>query len=178
MNITPILKEIGIDPSLGQHRAVYDIGKHVYESKDFGSAANKIIMSLGGERIPDDRRAVYFSQALIEQAVINPIDFDPVSANAAASARCEKLFKDLPWLIAKSENPRPTNKPKTNTTTKSGAPRAKRSDPKNNDKKAKAKAIFDLHKDKSNGEIAKIIEKELEITYANAYYYTSRVFKR
>jgi hypothetical protein len=86
--------------------------------------------------------------------------------------------RSFPWLITKSVTPRPSYKPKTNTTTKSGAPRAKRSDPNNNDKKVKAKAIFDQHKDKSNGEIAKIIADDLKISYSNAYYYTSRVFKR
>lgn len=50
--------------------------------------------------------------------------------------------------------------------------------PKVNDKKVAAQRIFDINIDKSNGFIARIIEKELEITYANAYYYVTRVFKR
>jgi hypothetical protein len=50
--------------------------------------------------------------------------------------------------------------------------------PKVNDKKVAAQFIFDANKDKSNGFIARLIEKELEITYANAYYYVTRVFKR
>lgn len=174
MNVTPILEEIGIKPELGPHRAVYDTGRIVYDSSNYGSAANKIITSLGGKSIPDDRRAVYFSQALVEQAVMNPIDFDPIKANAAATDRCEKLFKDLPWLIAKSEKVKPAKE----VITKSGKPRAERSNPKDNQKKELAKAIFDSNKDKSNGEIAKLIQAELNITYANAYYYTSRVFKR
>lgn len=50
--------------------------------------------------------------------------------------------------------------------------------PKVNDKKVAAQRIFDSNKDKGNGEIAKMISTELEITYANAYYYVTRVFKR
>lgn len=50
--------------------------------------------------------------------------------------------------------------------------------PKVNDKKVAAQRIFDANSDKSNGFIARLIEKELEITYANAYYYVTRVFKR
>jgi len=38
--------------------------------------------------------------------------------------------------------------------------------------------IFEANKDKGNGEIAKLIATELEITYANAYYYVTRVFVR
>lgn len=50
--------------------------------------------------------------------------------------------------------------------------------PKTNDKKVAALRIFDANGDKNNGAIATIIAKELEITYANAYYYVTRVFKR
>lgn len=50
--------------------------------------------------------------------------------------------------------------------------------PKENDKKVAAMRLFDAHLDKNNGAIARIIAAELEITYANAYYYVTRVFKR
>jgi hypothetical protein len=49
--------------------------------------------------------------------------------------------------------------------------------PKVNDKKEAARRIFDANQGKGNGEIAKLISAELEITYANAYYYVTRVFK-
>jgi hypothetical protein len=50
--------------------------------------------------------------------------------------------------------------------------------PRVNDKKLAAQKLFESNKDKGNGEIATLISKELEITYANAYYYVTRVFKR
>ena len=50
--------------------------------------------------------------------------------------------------------------------------------PKSNTKKQAAMQIFETNKDKGNGEIAKLIAAELEITYANAYYYVTRVFVR
>lgn len=50
--------------------------------------------------------------------------------------------------------------------------------PRVNDKKVAAQKLFEDNKDKGNGEIATLISKELEITYANAYYYVTRVFKR
>lgn len=49
--------------------------------------------------------------------------------------------------------------------------------PKVNDKKVAAQRLFEANKDKGNGEIAKMISTELEITYANAYYYVTRVFR-
>ena len=51
--------------------------------------------------------------------------------------------------------------------------------PRVNDKKAAAQKIFDeLKAEQANGVIAQAISKELNITYANAYYYVTRVFKR
>ncbi|NBX51232.1 hypothetical protein EBT25_15215 [bacterium] len=50
---------------------------------------------------------------------------------------------------------------------------------KTNDKKLAAKYVIEnADPSISNGEVAKIVAKELEITYANAYYYVTRVFKR
>jgi hypothetical protein len=47
-----------------------------------------------------------------------------------------------------------------------------------NDIRVAALAIFEANKEKGNGEIAKMISAELKITYANAYYYVTRAFKR
>lgn len=51
-------------------------------------------------------------------------------------------------------------------------------EPKVNDKKVAALRLFEAHPDKNNGAIARMIAAELEITYANSYYYVTRVFKR
>lgn len=51
-------------------------------------------------------------------------------------------------------------------------------EPKVNDKKVAALRIFEANGDKGNGAVAKMISEQLEITYANAYYYVTRVFKR
>ena len=47
-----------------------------------------------------------------------------------------------------------------------------------NDKKDAALTIYQANPDKNNGAVARLIAAELEITYANAYYYVTRVFKR
>ena len=57
-------------------------------------------------------------------------------------------------------------------------PAAPPKEAKVNDKKVAAQRLFDANKDKNSGAIARLISAELEITYANAYYYVTRVFKR
>lgn len=47
-----------------------------------------------------------------------------------------------------------------------------------NDKRVAAESLFKANLTMNNGQIAKLIASELEITYANAYYYVTRVFKR
>lgn len=47
-----------------------------------------------------------------------------------------------------------------------------------NDKKVAAQRLYEANPDMNNGAIARKIAAELEITYANAYYYVTRVFKR
>ena len=47
-----------------------------------------------------------------------------------------------------------------------------------NDKKDAALVIYQANPDMNNGAVARKIAAELEITYANAYYYVTRVFKR
>ena len=47
-----------------------------------------------------------------------------------------------------------------------------------NDKKVAALRLYEANPDKNDGAMAKLIAKELEITYANAYYYCTRVFSR
>jgi len=45
------------------------------------------------------------------------------------------------------------------------------------DKKARALEIFEANRGKKASDVAKLIQVELGITFANAYYYVSRVFK-
>ena len=54
---------------------------------------------------------------------------------------------------------------------------AKRSE-RGGDKKVRARVVFDREQGKSSGQIAKVISTELGISYANAYYYVSRVFNK
>jgi hypothetical protein len=82
-------------------------------------------------------------------------EMDSRKANKEATAVVEKAQK-----VAKEKAPKVAKEPKVN------------------DKKVAAQRIFDANTDKGNGEIARMIAEQLEITYANAYYYVTRAFKR
>ena len=47
-----------------------------------------------------------------------------------------------------------------------------------NDKKVAALRICEANSEMNNGQLARLIAKELEITYSNAYFYSSRVWKK
>lgn len=58
---------------------------------------------------------------------------------------------------------------------------AKSTEPKEvkvNDKRVAALRICDANSNMNKGQLAKLIASELEITYANAYFYSSRVWKK
>lgn len=167
MNVTPVLKKLGIDPSMSVHRAIHEVGIIVNDAPNRLQEANKIIQSLGAPRVlREERIAEIVAKGLVEQAVIDPMNFDPEKAMAIANQKYEKILSLYPYVLKHDVKVPSPSKP------------GKRASRKNNDKKARAEELFNANKEKSNGDIAKLISTELEITYANAYYYVSRVFKR
>jgi hypothetical protein len=76
-------------------------------------------------------------------------------------------------LIESSEGAEPEDRPAVKAKTKLAS-----KEPKVNDKRVAAEGLFRANPTMNNGQIAKLIAAELEITYANAYYYVTRVFKR
>ena len=66
------------------------------------------------------------------------------------------------------------------TVAKAAKPKAEKvaKEPKINEKKVLAHNIFIANEQLGSGEIAKLIADNLEITYANAYYYVTRVFRK
>lgn len=171
MNIISSLNSLDIKPEEGVNKAVYQVSKLVNESTNRLSKANKIISDLGGPKLEHERYAILISQAMVEYAVQHIDDYTPDNAFQAAEIRYQDLKEKMPWAVMEPDSTRSysTYVRKTNI---------QRESRKNNNKKREAESIFAANKEKSNSEIAKIIAKELEITYANAYYYASRVFKR
>lgn len=139
------------------------------------SVCNRLIKDLGCKPIDHPVDAEIYAKALIEQVILNGEDYNPDTAAIAAAARVEKIKAKMPELYAGVQVEVVNG---ANTYTK--AKKAKRTghQPENvSDKKANARVIWEANRDKSNGDIAKLISHELKITYANAYYYVSRVFK-
>lgn len=135
---------------------------------------NRLISDLNCKPVVHPVDAEIFAKALIEQVILTGEDFDPETATIAANARVEKIKAKMPELYAGVEVEAYDDTGMIKPSKK--AKRAGRAT-EVNDKKANARAIWEKHQGKPAGEIAKIIAAELKITYANAYYYVSRVFK-
>lgn len=158
------------------NRALNSFNHRLSDDKDGRRhICNRLITDLNCKPIAHPVDAEIFAKALIEQVILTGEDFDPATATVAANARVEKIKAKMPELYAGVEV-EVMDEDSVFIKTKKKTKRAGRGDD-GNDKKANARVIWEKHKDKPAGEIAKIIAAELKITYANAYYYVSRVFK-
>ena len=128
------------------------------------ATANKIIVSLGGQPVSKTIRADVIAKALIEQAVIFGNSYNPEKASTIAEAKFSKIEATMPYVFAGSDDSRVVNT-KVEVKEKRGG-----------DKKERALEIYNREKGKNGTEIAKMIAEEIDITFANAYYYVSRVF--
>jgi hypothetical protein len=163
-----VLSRLGLEPGMSVTRAISLVGNNINDSTDQLSAANKIIVSLGSKPVGSFVKADIIAKALIEQAVLRGDRFQPEEAAAVAVSKLEKIEQTLPYVFAEPEGNAPTP----------GQQPSNRSSTNSNDKKAKAFDIFTREAGKTKGEIATIIANEIDITYANAYYYVSRVFSK
>jgi len=118
--------------------------------------ANFLIKQLGGQEVDNIVIAKLMAKSLIEQVYISKEDYNSDLAIVVAKAKVDKILHNSPYILQTSE---PV----------STAPVS--------DKKAAARAIFDRMQGSTPGQIVKEIQNELKISYANAYYYVSRVFK-
>ena len=150
-------------------RAIQQVGEDIGLSSDPLGYANSIIGDLGGSDQYDLASARILAKALVEQAIVQD-QYDAIAASSTADGKLDKIRVSMPYVFAQSDA--------EEASAFTSSFKAKATSTKSNDKKPKAKAIFDANKSLTNGEIAGLIAKELEITYANAYYYASRCFKR
>lgn len=140
------------------------------------SVCNRLIKDLGCNALTHPIDAETFAKTLIEQVILNGEDYDPVTAGRVATLRVEKIRSRMPELYADVEIEvvgRSSDDVKLKPAKK--AKRAGKGEA--NDKKAAAYKIYVENANKSSGDIARLIAAELKITYANAHYYVSRVFK-
>ena len=136
---------------------------------------NRLITDLRCQPIDHPVDAEIFAKALIEQVILNGEDFDPEKASIAAHARVEKIKTKMPELYAGVEV-EVVGDEAIFIKTRKKAKRAGRGE-EVNDKKKNARVIWEANQGKPAGDIARLIAAELKITYANAYYYVTRVFK-
>ena len=168
MDVKPILKQLSVDPRAGRIRAVQAVGEQIMSNSNPIGFANTWIVKMGGVPQQDFPTARIILKSLVEQAVSGDA-YCPEKAMVIAGEKVEKLRKDLPWCLEQSA---------TSMTSTLSVTKPKRVAKKNGDLKEKALKICRENSSLSNGDLAKIIQNELSITYANAYYYSSRVFKR
>lgn len=158
------LNKLGLAPGMSVTRAITKIGMDISESTNQLDAANKVIVALGAKPVSKPIQADIIAKALIEQAVISGEFYKPEKAILIAEEKYRKIEQTMPYAFAGSTEDQNPNRTIVAKEKRGG------------DKKDRALEIFNRESGKSGSEIAKIIAAELDITFANAYYYVSRVF--
>lgn len=160
-----VLNNLGLQPRMSVTRAISKIGLDIIESTSQLEAANRIITMLGGTPVSKPVQADIIAKAMVEYAVNNSEYYLPDEAVVYALQKYHKIERTMPYVFA--------------GTTESQTPvRGIVKEKKTNDVKSAALEIYNREKGKSGTEIAKTIAAELDITFANAYYYVGRVFAK
>ncbi len=175
INVTEQLNKFDINVSKGRQRAIMAIGDLISTSTDPLATANSVILAFGGNEELSFPEARIKAKAFVERAVTYLDKFDPELAAEYAEAKIVELKGKLPEFKKEVEM---SHEEMANSvdTPKRGRPSTKTSSGSN--LKADALAICEANSSLSNAQLAGMISKQLEITYANAYYYSSRVFRR
>lgn len=160
------LYTLGFKPGMSVTRAITKLGLDFSEHSDPLTAANKIITKFGGLPASKPIQADIIAKALVEQAIVTGGNYNPEEAYKIAMEKFNKIERTMPYIFAGS------------TEDMSPSPRTVAKESRSNDKKTMALEIYNRENGKSSGEIAQSIATELDITYANAYYYVSRVFAK
>jgi hypothetical protein len=168
VNVQQVLKQINIDPRAGKLRAIQDVGERIMADSNPLGFANSVIQKLGGVSQEDFPTARIVCKALVEQACSGD-KYDSKAAMQYAIEKVQKLRKDLPFVFAEKGD---------SDTGSLSAPAKPKKTRDGGDKKLQALEICERNSSLSNGQLAKLIEKEMKISYANAHYYAARVFKR
>lgn len=165
INATQALNTLGLQPRMSVTRAISKVGLDIAESASQLEAANKIITLFGGSPVSKPVQADIIAKAMVEYAVNNSEYYQADDAVVYALGKYHKIERTMPYVFA--------------GTTESQTPaRGPIKEKKTNDVKSAALEIYNREKGKSGTEIAKVIAAELDITFANAYYYVGRVFAK
>lgn len=165
-NAVKALEKIGLTPGMSVTRAISKIGLDISESPSPLEAANKIITMFGGSPVSKPVQADIIAKAMVEHAIMNSEYYMADEAVVIALEKYRKIEKTMPYVFAGSTE--------SLTPSRNGVVK----EVKTNDIKAQALEIYNREKGKSGTDIAKVIAAELNITFANAYYYVGRVFAK
>ena len=156
---------------LGHHKSptklIQAIGDIITESRTELKVSNMMIRDFGGDPVLNPGESRIIAKTYFEHALRDGSAFDLELANKAAKERIIKLRRSFSCLFLDNldENGNPPER------------KQREQDPEVVARKNAAEKIYNANKEKTATEIAKLIEAELNITFANAYYYVSRVFK-
>jgi hypothetical protein len=165
VDVQSVFKKYKIDPSRSINRVIQDVSTNISESSDPLVYSNHIINQLGCRPFLNSHDAAIIAKCLIQSAVLKGKEYNADQALVEAETKLANLRENHPYLFVMKESSNMEATATTSTTKRGG------------DKKAKALAIFEANRDKKASDVAKLIQVELGITFANAYYYVSRVFK-
>jgi len=179
INVQAALKEIDVDPRKGVIRAIQMVGQNIRESSDPMGYANAVITSLGGVDQYDFPTARIMAKALVEKAVSGD-KYIPEEAVKYAEDKIEALRSDVKTAFLFAEDKKDVFVDPETGEQKPAKQKGRKSQVMSDGKSKKeaALAICKQNSSLENAALAGMIQKELKITYANAYYYSSRVFKR
>ena len=161
-----VLNKLGLEPGMSVTRAINKIGLDIIESSNPLEAANRIITMFGGTPTSKQIESDIIAKSLVEYAVKNSEYYQPDEAMVVALEKFRKIQRTMPYAFAGTSE---STTPNTHGVVKQK---------KTNDIKSLALDIYNREKGKSGTEIAKLIAAELDITFANAYYYVGRVFSK
>lgn len=168
VDVQSVFKKYKINPERSINRIIQDISSAISDSRDPFVMSNQLIGQLGSTTVQDYSEAPIIAKCLVEQAVVMK-EYDPIAARKIADEKVAAMRAKHSWMFASSEKEKTVTSAITGETAKAAKA--------NNDKKAKALAIFEANRGKKASDIARLIQIELDVSFANAYYYVSRVFK-
>lgn len=176
INPIALVESLGLDPYGSINRAITGVGMYISESDQPLAAANRIIEGfVPGKREETLLDADIMAKCLVEYVMKNAAtieQYDSAAAYEYSMSKMGRLKEKMPEITVQ---PDATEQP---AVTPSG-----RANKNNNQKKAAALEIY-TEMTRPDGErhsqsaIAKAIAAKLEITFANAFYYVSRVFSK
>lgn len=172
------MKTMGFNPHGSAVVAVQRVQEIFEDAKDELASMNRIITTLGCTAVLHTVQARILAKTLTQEFVLRGGLYEAEEAMKVAAAKYIDMEKTMPFLFIASEG---GVTPITKTAVGGGTRVAKVQKAKRGgDKKERALVIFNTYagKETADSDIAKDIAKQLEITFANAYYYVTRVFKK